>query len=165
MCITVGSKTGNVVYLITARDDKVEEAVLFLNQVDEADRLALMDGEQAAETPIVCTCKDKCAAGDVDTSCPVCKNNMSECTGKEPVTAVEPEPDEPEEPAARKNGGPGVNRRGVRIRGGAGGAGGPVDPEGAAGVPPPGSSPPAWGDGAGGGGAWPPTPFCPTSVR
>ena len=72
--------------------------------------MALMDedGTAATDTAIVCTCKDKCVAGDVDTTCPVCKNNMSECTGKEPVTAAEPEPDEPEEPAAEKKGGAGM---------------------------------------------------------
>ena len=105
--ITVQSKNGNYFYLIIDRSGDTEN-VYFLNMVDEADLLALMEDSQTATTPIVCTCTDKCVAGAVDTSCPVCKNNMSECTGKDAATNTEPEPDIPEEPADEKKGGAGA---------------------------------------------------------
>ena len=94
--ITLESKNGNTFYLIIDRDDEGEETVHFLNQVDEADLMALT-GEE--ETPAGCSCTTKCASGAVNTSCPVCAVNMTECVGKEAKPEV---PAEPTEPAAEE---------------------------------------------------------------
>ena len=89
--IIVQSKNGNYFYIIVDRAAEGENTVHFLNQVDEADLMALMeDGSGKAQAPAVCTCKDKCKAGAVNTACPVCSVNMTECAGKEAV----PEPDD-----------------------------------------------------------------------
>jgi hypothetical protein len=95
--ITVTTKAGNYFYILIDRaNEDAETAVHFLNQVDEADLLALMEDGEVQETPAVCTCTEKCQAGAVNTACPVCAVNMSECAGKAPEEEPEPEP-EPEE--------------------------------------------------------------------
>ena len=82
--ITITTKAGNYFYILIdrANEDK-ETAVHFLNQVDDADLAALTEeGQTQEETPAVCTCTEKCEAGAVDTNCPVCSVNMTECAVK-----------------------------------------------------------------------------------
>ena len=93
--ITVTTKAGNYFYILIDRaNEDAETAVHFLNQVDEADLLALMEDGEAQEAPAVCTCTEKCQAGAVNTSCEVCAVNMAECAGAEPEPEPEPEPEE-----------------------------------------------------------------------
>ena len=92
--IVVQSKGGNYFYIIIDNAAEGENTVHFLNQVDEADLMAIIGEEETESTPAVCNCTDKCAAGAINTACPVCSVNMGTCTGKE----AEPEqPDEPQE--------------------------------------------------------------------
>ena len=61
----------------------------FLSMTDEADLLAA--AEAAGVEQAACSCSEKCVTGAVNTDCPVCAVNMTECAG------VEPEPVETEE--------------------------------------------------------------------
>ena len=109
--ITVESKNGNYFYIIIDRSGDTEN-VYFLNLVDEADLLALMeDGDSESNAP-TCICKDHCEPGEVNTDCPICKTNMSECMGKQTVKAdtetdkpadVEKDDDTQSEPAEKKS--------------------------------------------------------------
>ena len=103
--ITVQGRDGNLFYIVIDYDVAVGEGeeqykVYFLNQVDESDLAALVEDSGTAAPP-VCSCGERCAVGAVNTACPVCAVNMTECAGKEPepmpepVTKPEPEP-EPE---------------------------------------------------------------------
>lgn len=105
--ITVQSKNGNYFYIVIDRSGDTEN-VHFLNQVDEADLMALIEGNTEETEAPVCICTDKCIVGDINTSCPVCQTTMSECAGKEPEPELTQEPDAEPEKEESKSGGNGV---------------------------------------------------------
>ena len=100
--IVVQTKNGNYFYLVIDRSGDTEN-VYFLNMVDEADLMALMDDADVS-TDVKCSCTDKCVVGEINTSCEVCRTNMSECSGKESVVEQKPA-EQPEEDTEKENSG------------------------------------------------------------
>ena len=92
------------IYILYDRQAEEEQTLHFLNQVDEADLMALTETGEATKKPEVCNCTKKCEAGKVNTSCPVCATALTGCTGKEPTPTPTEEPEEPKE----KGGNPGA---------------------------------------------------------
>ena len=122
--ITVQTKGGSTFYIVIDYDKPVNEEeeqyqTYFLNMVDEADLLAAVEAA-GGELP-TCACSEKCAAGAVNTTCPVCATNMTECVGMEPEP--EPDPEPVEEPEPEKKGGAGTILLVLAVLGIGGGAG------------------------------------------
>ncbi len=101
--VTVETRDGSLFYLVVDYDKPLDEEgeayeTYFLNAVDGADLTAFLPESsaepEATPTPESCTCETKCVIGHIDTGCPICKVNMSECMGVEPT----PEPVETEPP-------------------------------------------------------------------
>ena len=108
--ITVQTSGGSTFYIVIDYDKPVNEEeeqyqTYFFSVVDEADLLAAAEAA-GVELP-ACECTEKCAAGAINTDCPVCAVNMSECVGTEPEPepVEEPEPAEPEPEQPQDEGG------------------------------------------------------------
>ena len=101
--VTLETKDGTVFYLVIDYDSPINEEeeqyqTYFLNLVDAADLAALVgeeDAEPEEEAPPLCSCRDRCQVGKIDTTCPVCTADLAACLGEEPELEPEPEP-EPE---------------------------------------------------------------------
>ena len=83
--ITVETRNGHTLYIVIDYDKLLDEEeeryqTYFLNPVDEADLMALLE-DDSQNTPVVCSCTEKCTAGKVNTNCALCKTDMTNCGG------------------------------------------------------------------------------------
>lgn len=100
---TFTTPNDHVFYLIVDRQ-KDSDNVYFLNAVTEEDLLALAEKEEdtqevsaVPDPEPVCTCRDRCEAGAVNTACPVCVLSWQDCTGTAATTPVEEDTEQEEE--------------------------------------------------------------------
>lgn len=100
---TIATPDENVFYLVIDRKKDMEN-VYFLNAVTEADLMALT--EKDTDTPSqsaipdpepVCSCREKCAPGEVNVNCPVCGLSWKDCAGTIIADPVDPEPEQPKD--------------------------------------------------------------------
>ena len=99
--VTLETKDGTVFYLVIDYDSPVNEEeeqyqTYFLNLVDAADLAALVGEEEAEpeeEAPPLCSCRERCQVGKINTTCPVCTADLTACLGEEPEPEPEPEPE------------------------------------------------------------------------
>ncbi len=74
-------------FLSGDRRETEDNNVYFLNGVTESDLMALAEKNNGSMSMIPqeesCNCPEKCEAGKVNTGCPVCKNDLNGCKGKE----------------------------------------------------------------------------------
>ena len=98
--VTLETKDGTVFYLVIDYDSPINEEeeqyqTYFLNLVDAADLPALVGEEEPEpeEAPPLCSCRDRCQVGKIDTTCPVCTADLAACLGEEPEPEPEPEPE------------------------------------------------------------------------
>lgn len=94
---------GHDIMALERFDPEVKHMIVFdvLNGVTESDLMALAEKNNGSMSMIPqeesCNCTEKCEAGKVNTGCPVCKNDLNGCKGKEKPAETE-KPAEPEKP-------------------------------------------------------------------
>lgn len=91
--LTIETRNGKLFYVVIDYDKPVNEKgeqyeTYFLNLVDERDLLDIVE-EDKKSSPIVCSCTKHCELGAVNSECPLCAQDISNCVGKEEV-AVQP---------------------------------------------------------------------------
>ncbi len=112
--VTLETRKGNPFFLVIDYDKPKDAAgeqfdTFFLNKVDEADLLSLMDDGKKEGLAPSCICKTQCQPGAVNIACPVCQKDMTECKGITPTPTPKPAPTaEPEAPPVPESKGVGM---------------------------------------------------------